>query len=107
MHSVPQLAVVSKFRISPFSHSVVTSNGRQQTSQSVVKRWRGMLVSTDISLSCPQKGHGTFSKTSMLAVEGQSEKKSKIRAGNFQGIIIAKRGHNEAAFCRKMQGKVW
>jgi hypothetical protein len=74
VQSVPQLAVVSKFRISPFSHSAVTSNGRQQTSQSVVKRWRERLVSTDISLSCPQKGHATFSKISMPQFSGNAKR---------------------------------
>ena len=54
---LPQLPLTSKLRISPGSHSTVTSNGRQQTSQSVVNRCDAMLVSTLISNACPQKGH--------------------------------------------------
>jgi hypothetical protein len=42
---LPQFATVSKLRISPGSHSAITSNGRQHTSQSVVNRWNDTLVS--------------------------------------------------------------
>ena len=55
-------------RISPGSHSTVTSNGRQQTSQSVVKRWNGAVVSTTISVCCPQNGHRTVSEISTTKV---------------------------------------
>jgi hypothetical protein len=63
--SVGQPAATSKLRIAPGSHSTRTSNGRQQTSQSVMSRWRGALVSTVSSLACPQNGHGTDSETSI------------------------------------------
>jgi hypothetical protein len=68
MQSVPQFAMVSKFRISPASHSAMTSKGRQQTSQSVVNRCLGMLVSNIISQNCPQKGQETVSETSIAPV---------------------------------------
>jgi hypothetical protein len=40
-----QPADTSKLNTSPGVHSAVTSNGRQQTSQSVVNRWLATLVS--------------------------------------------------------------
>jgi hypothetical protein len=43
-----------KLRISPGSHSAMISNGRQQTSQSVVNRWAGLLVSITNSKLWPQ-----------------------------------------------------
>ncbi len=43
-----------KLMTSPISHSANTSNGRQQTSQSVVKRWVGTLVSITSSKLWPQ-----------------------------------------------------
>ena len=55
--SVSQLDATSKLRISPGSHSAWTSNGRQQTSQSVTNLWLGTLVSTVRSKTCPQNGH--------------------------------------------------
>jgi hypothetical protein len=54
----------SKPRISPGSHVTVTSNGRQHTSQSVVNRWLGTLVSMATSDACPQNGHTMDSQTS-------------------------------------------
>src|ERR1051325_7905197 len=45
---------VSRDRISPGSHSAAISKGRQQISQSVVKRWEGMLVSMTSSKDWPQ-----------------------------------------------------
>jgi hypothetical protein len=51
-------------RISPGSHFTVTSKGRQHTSQSVVKRWLGTLVSMATSDACPQNGHTMDSQTS-------------------------------------------
>jgi hypothetical protein len=47
---------VSKLNTSPGSHSAVTSKGRQQTSQSVVNRWLGTLVSMATSEDWPQNG---------------------------------------------------
>jgi hypothetical protein len=58
------LATVSKLRISPGSHSAITSNGRQHTSQSVVNRWNDTLVSITTSNLWPQNGHWMFSETS-------------------------------------------
>jgi hypothetical protein len=55
----------SKLRISPGSQVTVTSNGRQHTSQSVVNRWSGTLVSIATSDGCPQNGHGIDSQISM------------------------------------------
>jgi hypothetical protein len=52
-----QLPDTSMPRVSPGSHSTVTSNGRQHTSQSVVNRWLAMLVSIATSDDWPQKGH--------------------------------------------------
>jgi len=57
-------AWVSTLRISPGAHSASTSKGRQQTSQSVVKRWLAMLVSITNSKSCPQNGHWTEAELS-------------------------------------------
>ena len=54
----------SRLIISPGSHVTVTSNGRQQTSQSVVNRWLGTLVSMATSDACPQNGHTMDSQTS-------------------------------------------
>jgi hypothetical protein len=51
-------------RISPGSHVTVTSNGRQHTSQSVVNRWLGTLVSMATSDACPQNGQEIDSQTS-------------------------------------------
>ena len=50
-------SMTSTLTTSPASHSAQTSNGRQQTSQSVVKRWDGRPVSNTSSFACPQKGH--------------------------------------------------
>jgi len=59
--SVPPLCQVlppaTRLKTSPGSHSAMTSNGRQQTSQSVVKRCDAMLVSMISSNRWPQKGH--------------------------------------------------
>ena len=55
----------SRATISPGSHSATTSKGRQQTSQSVVKRWVGTLVSMTSSKAWPQKGHWTDSDSCM------------------------------------------
>jgi hypothetical protein len=54
----------SRLKISPGSHVTVTSNGRQHTSQSVVNRWFGTLVSMATSDACPQNGHTMDSQTS-------------------------------------------
>jgi len=62
---LPQFPDTSKLRISPGSHVTVTSNGRQHTSQSVVNRWLGTLVSMATSDACPQNGHEIDSQTSM------------------------------------------
>jgi hypothetical protein len=43
----------------------MTSNGRQQISQSVVKRWDAMLVSKVISKDWPQNGHWMVAETSI------------------------------------------
>jgi hypothetical protein len=51
-------------RISPGSHVTVNSNGRQHTSQSVVNRWLGTLVSMATSDACPQNGQEMDSQTS-------------------------------------------
>jgi len=59
-----QLPETSRLRISPGSHSAVTSKGRQQISQSVVKRCEGMLVSMVSSKVWPQNGHWMGSETS-------------------------------------------
>jgi hypothetical protein len=49
--------VVVRVTISPGSHSATTSNGRQQTSQSVVNRWLATLVSIVTVDVWPQNGH--------------------------------------------------
>jgi hypothetical protein len=61
---LPQLPDTSRLKISPGSHVTVTSNGRQQTSQSVVNRWLGTLVSTASSNDWPQNGQEMDSQTS-------------------------------------------
>jgi hypothetical protein len=48
---------VVRVTISPGSHSATTSNGRQQTSQSVVNRWLATLVSIVTVDVWPQNGH--------------------------------------------------
>jgi hypothetical protein len=50
---------------SPGSHSAITWNGRQQTSQSVVKHCSAMLVSMAQSKFWPQKGHVMVTETSI------------------------------------------
>src|ERR1700733_1939714 len=55
----------SRLRTSPGSQSTTTSKGRQQISQSVVKRWLGWPVSIVKSNDCPQNGHWMDSVTSM------------------------------------------
>ena len=65
--SVRQPDATSKLRILPGSHSAWTSNGRQQTSQSVTNLWLGTLVSTARSKTCPQKGHWMVSATCIAA----------------------------------------
>ena len=57
----------SRLNTSPGSHSAITSNGRQQISQSVVNRCVGLLVSTTRSKACPQKGHWIVSVTSIFS----------------------------------------
>ena len=59
-----QLPDTSRLKISPGSHVTVTSNGRQHTSQSVVNRWLGTLVSMATSDACPQNGQEMDSQTS-------------------------------------------
>ena len=54
----------SRLKISPGSHVTVTSNGRQHTSQSVVNRCPGTLVSMTTSDVCPQNGQEMDSQTS-------------------------------------------
>jgi hypothetical protein len=61
---LPQFPDTSRLKISPGSHVTVTSNGRQHTSQSVVNRWLGTLVSMATSDACPQNGHTMDSQTS-------------------------------------------
>jgi len=61
---LPQFPDTSRLKISPGSHSAVTSNGRQHTSQSVVNRWFGTLVSMATSDACPQNGQAMDSQTS-------------------------------------------
>src|SRR4051794_13116829 len=51
---------------SPGSQSATTSKGRQQTSQSVVKRCVLTVVSIISSKVWPQKGQLTFSETCIL-----------------------------------------
>jgi hypothetical protein len=55
-------------KIWPGSHSATISKGRQHTSQSVVKRWLGTLVSMATSDACPQNGHTMDSQTSMRKI---------------------------------------
>jgi hypothetical protein len=59
-----QLPDTPRLKISPGSHVTVTSNGRQHTSQSVVNRWLGTLVSMATSDACPQNGQEMDSQTS-------------------------------------------
>jgi hypothetical protein len=63
-----QLPDTSTPRISPGSHSTVTSNGRQHTSQSVVKHWLGTLVSIATSDDWPQNGHWMDWQTSTCKI---------------------------------------
>jgi len=65
---LPQFPETSKLRISPGLHSTVTSNGRQHTSQSVVNRWLGTLVSMATSDACPQNGQEMDSHTTIPAI---------------------------------------
>src|SRR6266480_1640194 len=51
-----QLAATSRLRILSGAHSATTSNGWQQTSQSVVKRCDATLVSMTSSKRWPQNG---------------------------------------------------
>jgi hypothetical protein len=76
--SLPQFACASKLRISPGSHSAITSNGRRQISQSVVNRWNGVEVSIAISNTCPQNGHrmDTEISTSHFTRAGRKRKRS-------------------------------
>jgi hypothetical protein len=61
---LPQFPDTSRLKISPGSHITVTSNGRQHTSQSVVKHWLGTLVSMATSDACPQNGQEIDSQIS-------------------------------------------
>jgi hypothetical protein len=61
---LPQFPDTSRLKISPGSHVTVTSKGRQHTSQSVVNRWLGTLVSMATSDACPQNGQEMDSQTS-------------------------------------------
>jgi hypothetical protein len=67
-----QLPDTSTPRISPGSHSTVTSNGRQHTSQSVVKRWLGTLVSIKLppakSKPAQAKRNGLFPLAHSLVI---------------------------------------
>src|ERR1035438_2181567 len=67
-----QASRTSRLRISPGSHSTSTSNGRQHTSQSVVRRWLAVLVSITRSKLWPQNGHLIVSLSSMLSRVGDS-----------------------------------
>jgi hypothetical protein len=64
--SQPDLA--STLKISPDWHSTSTSNGRQQTSQSVVKHCRARLVSTGTANDWPQNVHWMSANSSMLGI---------------------------------------
>ena len=68
-------------RISPISHSAMTSNGRQQTSQSVVNRCSETLVSKTTVEVCPQKGHAMDSAASIRFEEWMD----KLRSSNGVG----------------------
>ena len=57
MKSPGQLSITSRLKISPGSHSAITSKGRQQISQSVVNRCSATLVSITRSNRWPQNGH--------------------------------------------------
>jgi hypothetical protein len=102
LQSLPQFALVSKFRISPFSHSVINSKGRQQTSQSVVNRCRERLVSIVISLSWPQNGQGTFSDVSMPQCTGKRENFPKVLPKKLREWELLKRrqGDGFVAYCK-------
>jgi hypothetical protein len=52
--------------MSPGSASTATTKGRQQISQSVVKRCEATLVSIAISKTWPQNGHEMGSEISMF-----------------------------------------
>src|SRR5262252_3911916 len=64
--------------ISPGSHSATTSNGRQQTSQSVVKRWLGRDVSSTRSNCAPQNGHWTVAVHSIKRKETLTRRQFKV-----------------------------
>jgi len=99
-HARAQAALISqtsKLKISPGSHSAATSNGRQQTSQSVVNRWLATLVSTTTSNAWPQKGHRMFSETSTLqsnrpaaiAITGDQKRPATCRPARNRQMISA------------------
>src|ERR1019366_5834023 len=93
---LPQFAATSKLRISPGSHSATTSKGRQHTSQSVVNRWLGTLVSTTSSNACPQNGHWIFPETSIWQSGPATANRKKVfrprlepfRAGLRDGVAL-------------------
>jgi hypothetical protein len=60
-----QLPKTSTLKTSPGAHSATTSNGRQHTSQSVVKRWLATLVSIAVANDRPQNGHWMVANSSM------------------------------------------
>jgi hypothetical protein len=63
-----QLPKTSTLKTSPGAHSATTSNGRQHTSQSVVKRWLATLVSIAVANDWPQNGHWMVANSSMRQI---------------------------------------
>jgi len=70
---------MSKLKISPGSHSATTSNGRQHTSQSVVNRWLGTLVSMTRSNAWPQNGHRIDSEASTRRIYPRAGKAQRFK----------------------------
>ena len=83
-----QFPAALRLIISPGSHSAQTSKGRQQTSQSVVKRCEAMLVSMTSSQACPQKGQEIVSETSMRGKHGPD---SSVGQLHFRCISVPRR----------------
>ena len=82
--------MTSRLTISPGSHSAQTSNGRQQTSQSVMNRWEETLVSMTSVDSWPQNGHETDSEIPMEECSQRWTEKQSVGPSSygFGGVVF-------------------
>jgi hypothetical protein len=92
--------LISNVKISPGLLSTKISKGRQQTSQSVTKRWEETLVSISKGKASPQKGHWIVWLTSIFYFS-PNDHKTRVREKPISNVTF------QYAWCLEIYMKIY